>query len=218
MYPTKARKGPDGFTIAAIALVIFIGFSLIVDSGESSSGQNDGISPTSQPINNNIGGQNPATPIPTSPPLSALLGDQTIIAAPYDEYILTQGQHGFSYGHAAIDISGGKGAAIKSPINGVVSDNYTDQYGNTTLILNNDRYTVTFLHGNYTVNAGDKITIGQQIGTEGNNGYTMDMQGRLCTGRDCGYHSHLNIFDKQLGSNINPLDFFELQPAPQLRG
>ena len=49
---------------------------------------------------------------------------------PYDEYILTQGQHGYSYGHAAIDISAGKGATIYSPINGSVTENYVDQYGN----------------------------------------------------------------------------------------
>jgi murein DD-endopeptidase MepM/ murein hydrolase activator NlpD len=135
-------------------------------------------------------------------------GDQTAFAAPYEEYIITQGAHGFTYGHAAIDISGGKSASILSPINGVVSENYTDQYGNTTLILDNNKFKVTFLHGNYSVNVGDKITLGQLVGTESNNGYTTDMSGRLCTNRDCGYHSHLNVFDKELGSNIDPLVYF----------
>jgi murein DD-endopeptidase MepM/ murein hydrolase activator NlpD len=215
MYPTP-KKGIDGFTLAALAIMVFIGLSLVVDRGESSSGQNNNGSPTPSQLGANVGGQTPATPTPTAAPTLTIPGQQNLLAAPYDEYILTQGPHGFSYGHSAIDISAGKGAAIKSPINGVVSENYTDQYGNTTLVLDNGRYTVTFLHGNYTVRAGDNLTIGQQIGIEGNNGYTMDMQGRLCTGRDCGYHSHLNVYDKTLGGNINPLDYFELQPVTEL--
>lgn len=218
MYP-RPKKGIDGFTLAALAIIIFIGLSLAVDRGESSAGQNDNTAPTpvqlgASQLGANTGGQSPATPTPT--PTLALPGDPNILAAPYDEYILTQGSHGFSYGHSAIDISAGKGVVIKSPINGLVTENYTDQYGNTTLVLDNGRYTVTFLHGNYIVNPGDKLTVGQHIGLEGNNGYTMDMQGRLCTSRDCGYHSHLNVYDKTLGRNINPLDYFELQPVPEL--
>ncbi len=50
-----------------------------------------------------------------------------------------------------------------------------------------------------------RSTLGQAVGVESNKGYTTDMQGRLCTGRDCGYHTHLNIFDKRLGQNVNPL-------------
>jgi murein DD-endopeptidase MepM/ murein hydrolase activator NlpD len=217
MYP-KPKKGLDGFTVAALAVIVFIGLSLVVDSGEGSSGQNNNGSPPPQQSGTNTGGQAQSTPIPIPTPLTLpLSGDQTILAAPYDEYLLTQGPHGFSYGHSAIDISGGKGVIIKSPINGIVSENYVDQYGNTTLILDNNRYTVTFLHGNFSANVGDKLTIGQTLGTEGNNGYTMDMSGRLCTNRDCGYHSHLNVFDKELGVNINPLDYFEIQPATELR-
>jgi hypothetical protein len=48
--------------------------------------------------------------------------DASDFAAPYDSYVLTQGPHGFSYGHAAIDLSGGKGSTIRSPINGIVQD------------------------------------------------------------------------------------------------
>jgi murein DD-endopeptidase MepM/ murein hydrolase activator NlpD len=204
----QPKKGFDGFTIAALALFLFIGLSLIVDSGESSG---PGADPAPTPLGDNasLGGQSPIIPVPSpTAPRYFIPGDQTVLAAPYSEYIITQGAHGLSYGHAAIDISGGKSAAILSPINGVVSENYTDQYGNTTLILDNNKFKVTFLHGNYSVRVGEKLIVGQTIGTEGNNGYTTDMSGRLCTGRDCGYHSHLNVFDKELGSNINPLDYF----------
>jgi murein DD-endopeptidase MepM/ murein hydrolase activator NlpD len=203
------KKGVDGFALAAIVLFLFIGFSLIADKGETS-GPPESSNPTPLPVSASAGGKEPTspTPIPTIVTFS-LPGDQTVLAAPYTEYIITQGAHGFSYGHAAIDISGGKNAAILSPINGVVSENYTDQYGNTTLILDNNKFKVTFLHGNYSVNVGDKLTVGQVIGSESNNGYTTDMAGRLCTNRDCGYHSHLNVYDKELGQNIDPLAYFD---------
>ena len=151
----KPKRGFDGFTIAALALFLFIGLSLVVDDGEGS-GPSDTSNPPSQNGNASTGGQAPTlpTPIPT-PPTYLIPGDQTALVAPYAEYIITQGAHGFSYGHAAIDISGGKSAPILSPINGVVSENYTDQYGNTTLILDNNKFQITFLHGNYSVNVGE---------------------------------------------------------------
>jgi murein DD-endopeptidase MepM/ murein hydrolase activator NlpD len=131
------------------------------------------------------------------------------VSAPYEEYTLTQGPHGFSYGHMAIDISAGQGAIIKSPIEGYVSNLYTDQYGNPTLVIENDFFRLTMLHGKYKVAFGDQISWGQMVGRESNLGLTTDMQGRSCRNRACGYHTHLNIFDKQLGENVNPLDLME---------
>ncbi len=205
----KTSKGVDGFTVAALALLLFIGLSLIVDSGEGFS-PNDNSTPSSQPTKGAVGGQVPNI-IPTIQIVQSLglYDDQTILNAPYDNYIITQGLHGFNYGHAAIDISGGKGSTIISPINGIISERYIDDQDNTTLIIENDKFKVTFLHGNYIVNVGDKVIVGQTIGSEGNNGYTTDMLGRLCTNRDCGYHSHLNVFDKELGRNIDPLSYFD---------
>jgi len=134
------------------------------------------------------------------------LGDPAAIIAPYDEYIVTQGVHGLSYGHMAIDIAAGKGEPIRSPISGVVSEHYFDAIGNPTIVIENEVYQVTFLHGRYSVQLGDELTIGDQIGTESNLGNTRDMQGRSCRGRDCGYHTHLNVFNKQSGTNVNPLE------------
>jgi murein DD-endopeptidase MepM/ murein hydrolase activator NlpD len=131
--------------------------------------------------------------------------------APYESYTLTQGPHGFSYGHMAIDIAAGKGATIYSPINGMVSDLFVDGLGNPTLIIENEIYRVTLMHGVYTVNAGDQLAIGQPIGTESNLGNTTDMQGRSCRNRDCGYHTHLNVFDKRISTNLNPLDLLNLE-------
>ena len=140
---------------------------------------------------------------------SSMSGDETLISAPYDQYTLTQGPHGFSYGHMAIDIVAGKGAVIKSPINGRVTASYVDQYGNPTLVIENDIYQITLLHGIYTVAVDEEVKLGQPVGTESNLGYTTDWWGRSCRNRDCGYHTHLNIFDKRIGGNINPLDVID---------
>jgi murein DD-endopeptidase MepM/ murein hydrolase activator NlpD len=129
----------------------------------------------------------------------------TTFAPVYDSYFLTQGLHGYSYGHMAIDIAAGKGATIRSPINGVVSSLSVDQWGNTILVLENDRYQVTLYHGDYTVAPGDAVSVGSTVGFESNHGYTMDSYGNLCTNRECGYHTHLNVFDKEAGVNIDPL-------------
>ena len=108
----------------------------------------------------------------------------------------------------AVDIAAGKGEPIKSPITGVVSEDYVDDIGNPTLVIENERYAVTLLHGIYSVDSGDKVNIGEQIGVESNIGNTRDMQGNSCRNRDCGYHTHLNVYDKVEGTNINPLDNF----------
>lgn len=138
---------------------------------------------------------------PTAP------GDPLTFVAPYDSYSVTQGIHGQSYGHMAIDIAAGRGTPVKSPINGEVTDLYIDQYNNTTLVIENENYIVTMLHGDFSAVVGDSVEAGQQVGTEGNNGYTMDMAGNLCYGRPtCGNHTHLNVYDKRISANINPLE------------
>lgn len=143
------------------------------------------------------------TAVVSAPPF-----DHTTLVFPYDDYILTQGPHGFSYGHMAIDISAGNGATIKSPIMGAVTQYYFDGLGNSILVIENDKYQVTMLHGVYTVQVGDQLKPGDKVGTESNLGNTYDWAGNSCRNRDCGYHTHLNIFDKELGHNVNPLVLF----------
>jgi murein DD-endopeptidase MepM/ murein hydrolase activator NlpD len=154
----------------------------------------------------------PATPAPYQPSATAvsapLTYDPTILTFPYDNYILTQGPHGYSYGHMAIDISAGNGATIKSPIFGAVTQFYFDGLGNSTLVIENEKYQIMMLHGAYTVAVGDQLRPGDSVGTESNIGNTYDWAGNSCRGRDCGYHTHLNIFDKELGRNVNPLELF----------
>jgi murein DD-endopeptidase MepM/ murein hydrolase activator NlpD len=144
------------------------------------------------------------TPAPDVAPDQAW---HTAIAMPYDEYFLTQGLHGESYGHLAIDIAAGNGSVIKSMINGTVTGNGYDQWGNTFVQIENDVFLVLYLHGVYTPVLGEEVTAGQPIGTESNIGYTLDRYGNVCgyTGRNCGYHTHLNVWDKRIHSNIDPL-------------
>lgn len=127
--------------------------------------------------------------------------------APYDSYSVTQGLHGYTYGHAAVDLSAGDGETILSPIAGEITDYYVDEWNNTTLVIENARYKVTLLHGLYTVSIGDRVQIGDPIGTESNQGNTYDSYGNYCgAGSACGHHTHLNVFDKDLGQNVNPLE------------
>lgn len=148
-----------------------------------------------------------APPTPAAPNLT-LGGDALTVVAPYTTYWVTQGLHGYSYGHMAIDLAAGRGEPVLSPINGTITASYLDEYGNTTLIIENEVYTVTMLHGEYSVAVGEKVKAGQQVGVESNKGYTMDMAGNLCHNREwCGNHTHLNIYDKRIRSNVNPLDF-----------
>jgi murein DD-endopeptidase MepM/ murein hydrolase activator NlpD len=133
--------------------------------------------------------------------------DPTAFGAPYLSYVITQGPHGSSYGHMAVDLAAGEGETILSPINGAVAENYIDEYGNPTLIIENEVYRVTLMHGNYSFSVGQSVALGEVIGSESNQGYTTDMAGNLCWGRaGCGFHTHLNVFDKRLGTNVNPLD------------
>jgi murein DD-endopeptidase MepM/ murein hydrolase activator NlpD len=176
----------DGLALILLALIVFLGASLL--SGTHTSMGALGAAHTSSLSEANA-------------------GDPTAFAAPYDTYTLTQGPHGASYGHMAIDLAAGEGTPIKSPINGAVADLYTDVYGNPTLVIENQSYRVTLLHGIYTVGIGQSLAIGDIVGRESNQGYTTDMAGNLCWGRSgCGYHTHLNVYDKRLQSNLNPLD------------
>ena len=114
------------------------------------------------------------------------------VYSPYRSYHVTQGNHR----GLAVDIAGNKGTPILAMFDGYVSSNYIDGYGNSTLIIMGDNgWTSTMLHGNYTAGQGTLVQAGQQVGTESNIGNTYDRQGNSCRGRDCGYHTHLTLTD-----------------------
>jgi murein DD-endopeptidase MepM/ murein hydrolase activator NlpD len=197
-------------TLAGLAILML--FAVNIVRGWAGEGQPAAVPGQVQP------GQPAAAPPPAAQPPADLAPDQVIaaeiqsdpawhgaIAVPYDTYFLTQGIHGESYGHLAIDIAAGNGSIIKSIINGTVTGTGYDQWGNTFIQIENDYYVVLYLHGVYSPVLGDAVLAGQSIGTESNIGYTLDRAGNSCAGRDCGYHTHLNVFDKRLGMNIDPL-------------
>lgn len=202
----------DPILIVVIALAVVITIAIALDR--------DGAVPVVRPAASEaVAEQSLATAVPPPPPAQPTAApvsgdDPAAIIMPYDDYILTQGLHGQAYGHLAIDIKAGKGAIIKSPIAGTVTSLYTDEVGNPTLIIENDVYQVMMLHGVFTVKVGDQVEIGEPVGTESNLGNTRDAWGNSCRGRDCGYHTHLNIFDKRLGVNVSPLEVLGLRLGP----
>lgn len=198
-----APSGPPMDIIVLGAAVVVIVF-LVLGLGRlvGSSGKVAAPSPSSDQE------QAPAPPAArAAPPLE--MGTADAFVMPYTDYILTQGPHGLSYGHYAIDLAAGKGEPVLSPINGRVSELYVDGVGNPTLVIENERYIVTMLHGDYTAELGQEVAIGEQLGTESNRGNTRDMAGNSCRNRDCGYHTHLNVYDKQASQNVNPLDLLD---------
>ena len=184
---TSTQPRVELAALVAVLFIIFIGINLVLDR------LGPGSAHTTQ-----VGGN-------ASQPVVAGAYDPTLISAPYNKYTITQGLHGFSYGHLAVDLAAGKGKPIKSPIYGVVTEKFTDRYGNPTLVIENEVYRITLLHGKYSVEVGQQLKLGQVVGKESNKGYTTDMQGIPCRQRQCGYHTHLNIFDKRVGANVNPL-------------
>lgn len=181
-------------------LLLFVAFIIFFGAGAVAANSNDNLTTPSEQIPETdtvLGGQ----------PRSFAVDNPTAVVAPYKDYTLTQGLHGQSYGHLAIDLAAGRGEPVLSPINGIITDLYVDEYNNTTLVIENDVYQVIMLHGDFNVELGDQVSAGQAVGSEGNNGYTMDFFGNLCYGRPhCGNHTHLNIFDKRIQANVNPLD------------
>lgn len=204
---SSRSHGIDGMTLAGLAFLIFMALMVILDWLSASVDHDITEAALGVKVENSVDEvihSGEETGSGRAAPEAAV--DPTLFAAPYDHYLITQGPHGFSYGHMAIDIAAGKGAEIKSPINGVVTALYIDEWGNPTLVIENDTYQVTLLHGKYTVQVGDEVQIGHVVGKESNQGFTTDLSGRSCWNRDCGYHTHLNVFDKRLGANVNPLD------------
>ncbi len=203
------RNRLDGMTLAGIAVLLIFALSLL-------SGFSERVAADAAPVPDSpealAAAATTSAALQASQPTpdataAADTAWSTTVGLPYDEYFLTQGLHGESYGHLAVDIASGNGAVIKSIINGTVTGTGYDQWGNTYIQIENDVYTVLYMHGLYSLVTGDAVSAGQAIGTESNIGYTLDLYGNLCggTGRDCGYHTHLNVFDKRLGVNIDPL-------------
>ncbi|MGH2536508.1 MAG: M23 family metallopeptidase [Candidatus Promineifilaceae bacterium] len=197
----------DGITLVAVLLLLMLVARLALDRiGRPEAPVVAAQPPPAAPVIPPA-----ALPNPIAPPVVAAAAppDPASFVRPYDSYWVSQGPHGWWYGHQAVDIVAGRGSAIKSPIAGTVSRAGRDGLGNTVLEIENEVYRITLLHGLYSVAEGDTVAQGQVVGTESNQGNTTDLFGRSCRGRDCGYHTHLDVFDKRLGRNVNPLDLLK---------
>ena len=204
------RRQVDSLLLVAVIFVFYMLYNILQDVHSSMPGAVAVASGLESPLAASFSAAG-ADDLAIAPQEAGLQGlDIDALAPPYEGYYaVTQGPHGFSYGHAAIDLSAGKGAILLSPVNGIVTQLYTDDLGNTTLVIENDHYQATMLHGIYTVTVGDIVKLGQPVGQESNQGNTVDALGNSCRGRDCGYHVHLNVYDKILGANINPLQLWQ---------
>ncbi len=152
--------------------------------------------------------------------------EELMISLPYkDSYSVSQNGHfdnfntersilvvGDSPYFTAIDLGVGKNTPLYSPISGIVTFSGIDRidtWNNTILTIENSYYTVLMLHGNYAARAGTVVKKGDFIGTEGNNGYVLS-GGVVCSTApylsDCGYHTHINVWDKRLGFSVNILN------------
>lgn len=117
----------------------------------------------------------------------------TAISLPYTHARISQGLHGCEYGHAALDMVGVGTEKIVSPCTCTVIQNDYDGLDNTRLVLQNDQYIVTLLHGVYSPQRGDQLISGQLIGWQAS------------LGNSTGPHTHLNVYDRQAGGNVDPM-------------
>lgn len=206
MYDNPPYPRFDPLALAAFGLVIYLGIRLLLELF-------GGITFPTQDASLASASSYKTVDLASGFSLPFSLEDMADVAAPYSKYTLTQGPHGASYGHLAVDLAAGRGKPLLSPINGVVTEITVDEYGNPTLVIENSLYRVSLLHAKYDVEIGQVLRIGDRIGVESNRGYTTDFNGVPCKGRKtCGNHTHLNIFDKNLGKNVNPLDLLPSTP------
>ena len=210
LTPGTGEANPPGILNALAASADAIAAAQSAAQSASNTGVGNPVSSAAAPSTGAPGEAVSALEFAPNGVLPFSIDEMAFVAAPYDAYTLTQGPHGASYGHMAIDLAAGRGAPVLSPINGVVAELYTDEYGNPNLVIDNELYRVTLLHGKYDVQVGQVVRLGQPVGVESNLGYTTDMNGVPCSGRKkCGNHTHLNIYDLQQGRNVNPLNLIE---------
>lgn len=122
-------------------------------------------------------------------PIDPQEGDEWV-AWPYPpgSFEITNTLHGQDYGECAFDLARGIGTEVLSPINGVVTQRYVDGLNNPIIQIENSVYLVRLYHGDWTVNAGDVLTITQKVGYENTHGDTST-----------GPHTHFHIIKKGYG-------------------
>ncbi len=104
----------------------------------------------------------------------------------------------WSNGHTGEDFPAGTGTVVKAVTNGtVVSAGWGGAYGNQVVIRHDDgRYSQYGHLSAISVGAGQKVTVGQQIGAVGS------------TGNSTGPHLHFEVrTGPGYGSDIDPLAY-----------
>ena len=103
----------------------------------------------------------------------------------------------YKYEDNAIDIYAPVGSKVLSLADGIVKEiNFDYNYGNYIIIKNNEDFETIYTHlDNITINEGDNILEGEEIGTSG-----MD-------GTSIAPHLHIELHYK--GNPVNPLDYIE---------
>jgi murein DD-endopeptidase MepM/ murein hydrolase activator NlpD len=105
------------------------------------------------------------------------------------------GSWGFHYG---VDMAALKGTPVHAAANGVIIEaRHTSGYGNTIVILHNNRYKTRYAHlEKITVKQNKSVVKGDIIGTVGATGFTIK------SGNDAS-HLHFEVYDN--GKQVNPL-------------
>lgn len=99
--------------------------------------------------------------------------------------------------HTGLDIDGNSGDPVWAAKDGTVLEaGYNGSYGNDIVISHGNGLKTRYSHlKSISVSAGDEVTIGQQIGTEGS------------TGNSTGAHLHFEVIVN--GDSVNPLNYIK---------
>lgn len=103
----------------------------------------------------------------------------------------------YKYENNGIDIYAPIGSKVLALADGIVKEaNFDSNYGNYIIIKNNEDYETLYTHlDEITINEGDNISQGEEIGTSG------------ITGNTIAPHLHIELHYR--GSPVDPLDYID---------
>lgn len=121
------------------------------------------------------------------------------MSSPFGPRRNPNGARGF---HTGIDMAAVKNTPVKAAASGVVVEaRYASGYGNTVVIAHTGKYRTRYAHLNsFSVEVGQKVERGQQIGKVGATGCVRSK-------RRGGDASHLHFEVHAFGKHVNPMYF-----------
>jgi hypothetical protein len=112
-----------------------------------------------------------------------------------DGPLLTQDLHGCSYHLPGLDISSSnRTALLQAPLTGEVTT-YVDQWGNSTIRIENDEWIAWLLHARTYLVEDGRVQIGDAVGIMGAVGYAT------------GPHVHYSLYNKEKESFVDPAGY-----------